>query len=516
MHSSCDRRASAPTCLQPSCGQANAAGMSFNLAEHVLAAGQATRDKLALAVVSASGADRWSYARLTAAVRGAATGLLARGLQPGDRVLLRIGNEPAFPVAYLGCIAAGLIPVPTSAMLTAREVTKIAAEITHALTIAGPGIALPDGDPAPVLPAAELAAMADLPQADWNRGDPDRLAYIVYTSGTSGQPRAVMHAHRAIRARAMMFDGWYGLTPSDRLLHAGAFNWTFTLGTGLTDPWTMGATALIPAEGTAIEQIPLLARRHGATIIAAAPGVFRRMLRADWAPLPDLRHGLTAGERLDPDLRRAWETRTGTGLHEAMGMSECSTFLSGSPARPAPDGTAGYPQPGRRVAILDEAGAELPPGQPGVLAVHRSDPGLFLGYLGQPTETAAKFRGDWFLTGDLAVASDDGAIATLGRGDDMMNAGGFRVAPSEIEDVLAPVPGAGEVAATELAVPGGSTIIAAFWTGPAEAAALEAAAEAGLARYKQPREFIRVDALPRTPTGKINRRALREAHRKDR
>ena len=509
-------RPNAPS-LRPAREGGKAARMTqgFNLAEHVLAAGQEMPDRLALAVVSSTGADRWSYGRLTAAVRGAAAGLLARGLRPGDRVLLRIGNEPAFPVAYLACIAAGLVPVPTSAMLTAREVTKIAAEITHALTIAGPGIALPEGDPAPVLAAADLAAMAGLAPADWNRGDPDRLAYIVYTSGTSGQPRAVMHAHRAILARAMMFDGWYGLTGADRLLHAGAFNWTFTLGTGLMDPWTVGATALIPAEGTAIEQIPLLARRHGATIIAAAPGVFRRMLRADWAPIPSLRHGLTAGERLDPDLRRAWTDRTGTGLHEAMGMSECSTFLSGSPARPAPEGTAGYPQPGRRVAILGDDGAELPPGQPGVLAVHQSDPGLFLGYLGQPQETASKFLGDWFLTGDLAVASDDGAIATLGRADDMMNAGGFRVAPSEVEDVLAPVPGTGDVAVTELPVPGGASIIAAFWTGPADGAALQAAAETGLARYKQPREFIHVDALPRTPTGKINRRALRAAHRKD-
>lgn len=485
----------------------------FNLAEHVLAAGLDATDKLALAVVSATGADRWSHARLRAAVLGAATGLLDRGLRPGDRVLLRIGNEPAFPVAYLACIAAGLIPVPTSAMLTVREVTKMAADIRPALVIAGEDVALPDGA-TDVLPAAELAAMAALPPAGFDRGDADRLAYIVYTSGTSGSPRAVMHAHRAILARQMMFEGWYGLQASDRLLHAGAFNWTFTLGTGLMDPWTAGATALIPAEGTAIEQIPLIARRNGATIIAAAPGVFRRMLRADWAALPDLRHGLTAGERLDPELRRGWRDRTGTDLHEAMGMSECSTFLSGSPARPAPEGSAGYPQPGRRVAILSDEGEPLSAGQPGVLALHRSDPGLFLGYLGQPEETAAKFQGEWFLTGDLAVQAGDGAISTLGRADDMMNAGGFRVAPAEVEDVLVPVPGAGDVAVTELPVPGAS-IIAAFWTGPAAPEVMRAAAETGLARYKQPREFIRIDALPRTPTGKINRRALREAHRKD-
>lgn len=487
---------------------------AFNFARHVLTSASAAPGKLALAVISPSAAERWSYERLIAAVRGTATGLLRRGLRQGDRVLLRIGNEPAFPIAYLGCIAAGIVPVPTSAMLTPREVGRIARDIRHSLTIAGPGIALPDDD-APVLPAAEIAGMAELPPADWDMGDPDRLAYIVYTSGSSGQPRAVMHAHRAILARRMMFDGWYGLTATDRLMHAGAFNWTFTLGTGLMDPWTAGATALIPADGTAIEQIPLLARRHGATLLAAAPGVFRRMLRADWAALPEVRHGLTAGERLDPALRDAWQARTGTDLHEAMGMSECSTFLSGSPARPAPLGSAGYPQPGRRIAIVDGAGTPLPPGTPGELAVHRTDPGLFLGYLNQPGETAARFRGEWFVTGDLAVQAADGSMATLGRADDIMNAGGFRVAPGEVEDALAAVDGIGDVAATELAVGGGASIIAAFWTGPAGEAALRNAAEAGLARYKQPRDYIHLDSLPRTPTGKVNRRALREAHRKD-
>ncbi|RDW12791.1 class I adenylate-forming enzyme family protein [Paracoccus thiocyanatus] len=495
----------------------------MNLAEHVLRAGLAAPDRLAMSVLGLARADRWSHARLRQAVLGTATGLRRSGLAPGDRLLMRLGNDPGFPVTYLGAIAAGIVPVPTSPMLTAPEIGKIAAAIRPAMIIADQGIALPD-HPAPVLPAARLADFAMLPPADFVQAAPDDLAYIVFTSGTSGQPRAVCHAHRAILARRMMFDGWYGLTPQDRLLHAGAFNWTFTLGTGLMDPWTLGATALIPAQGIAPEQIPLIASRHGATILAAAPGVFRRMLRADWKPWAGLRHGLTAGERLDPGLRRAWRERTGTDLHEAMGMSECSTFLSGSPARPAPEGTTGFPQPGRRIAILDDDGAELAPGAPGILAVHRSDPGLFLGYLDQPQETAARFHGDWFLTGDLAEAGTDGAVRTLGRADDMMNAGGFRVSPGEVEDALAGIPQIGEIAATELPVGPGSSIIAAFWTGSADEAQLRQAAERGLARYKQPREYIRLPALPRTPTGKINRRALRDmhapsqqaAHRKDR
>ncbi|MFV0299773.1 MAG: class I adenylate-forming enzyme family protein [Paracoccus sp. (in: a-proteobacteria)] len=487
----------------------------MNLTEHVLRAGAATPDRLALSVVGLSRADRWSYARLIAAVRGTATGFMNAGLRPGDRVLLRLGNRPAFPVAYLGAIAAGIVPVPTSAMLTGPEISKLAAEIAPALIVAGKGVALPD-HPALVLTESALAAFADLPPAEFAQGDPDRLAYIIYTSGSSGKPRAVMHAHRAILARRMMFDGWYGLTESDRLMHGGAFNWTFTLGTGLMDPWTLGATALIPAEGVAIEQIPLLAARHGATILAGAPGIFRRMLRADWITPPGLRHGLSAGERLDPGLRAAWAARTGTDLHEAMGASELSTFISGSPARPAREGTAGFAQPGRQVAIVDEDGAPLPPGEPGLLAVGRDDPGLFLGYLNQPEETAARFRGDWFITGDQARMDPDGAITMLGRADDIMNAGGFRVAPPEIEEVLVAHPGAGDLAAAELSVGSGSSIIAAFWTGPATEAELRTMAETALARYKQPRAYIHLDALPRTPTGKINRRALRDAHSKDR
>lgn len=487
----------------------------MNMAEYVMRAGMARPDKLALSVVGPARAERWSYARLIGAMRGTATGLLRAGLKPGDRLLMRLGNTPGFPIAYLGAIAAGIVPVPTSAMLTGREVSKIAAEIDPAMVIAGANIALPD-HPAPVLDEALLAGFADLPPAEFEMGDPERLAYIIYTSGSSGQPRAVMHAHRTILARRMMFDGWYGLRDSDRMMHAGAFNWTFTLGTGLLDPWTVGATAVIPAEGTALEQIPLLAARHGATILAGAPGIFRRILRTEWKPIATLRHGLAAGERLDPALRADWQARTGTDLHEAMGASELSTFISGSPERPAPAGTAGFPQAGRNVSVLSDDGTPLPAGESGALAVQRDDPGLFLGYLGQPDETAARFRGDWFLTGDQARMSEDGAVTLLGRADDIMNAGGFRVAPPEIEEVLATHPDAGDVAVAELSVGPGSSIIAAFWTGAADAAGLRALAESGLARYKQPRDYIRLEVLPRTPTGKINRRALRESHRKDR
>lgn len=482
----------------------------FNMAAYVLEQGRSQPDRIALAVLGPARAERWSYARLTQAVRGVAAGLLAQGLAPGDRVLMRLGNTPEFPVCFLGCIAAGLVPVPTSAQLTGREITGMAAGVDPALVVAAAGVALPD-HPAPVLDAARLDAFHDLPPAEWAMGDPDRPAYVVFTSGTSGRPRGVVHAHRAVWARRMMWEGWYGLTPQDRLLHAGAFNWTYTLGTGLMDPWAIGATALIPAPGTDSAALPLLMKRHDATIFAGAPGVFRQLLRAEIPPLPRLRHGLSAGEKLPEPVRAAWQAATGTAIHEAYGMSECSTFISGSPARPAAPGTLGHPQPGRRVALLRD-GAPADPGTPGTIAVHRSDPGLMLGYLGHPDETAARFSGDWFLTGDVGVMEPDGAIAYMGRDDDMMNAGGFRVSPVEVEDAMLAHPAIHEAAACELRVKADASVIGLFYTAgaPAEEADLAAFAEQRLARYKRPRIFLHVAALPRGANNKLLRRRLRE------
>ena len=154
-----------------------------------------------------------------------------------------------------------------------------------------------------------------------------------------------------------------------RVLHAGAFNWTFTLGTGLLDPWAIGATALIPAAGTAPEALPLLLKRHDATIFAAAPGVFRKILNAGGPlALPRLRHALAAGEKLPEALRARW-----AGRHPAPRSTRrwaCRNAPPSSPAapaRPAPEGTLGHPQPGRCIAILSEDGHEAAQGKTGIL-----------------------------------------------------------------------------------------------------------------------------------------------------
>lgn len=482
---------------------------AFNLAGHVLARA-ASLDKPALTILHPNCDETVSYAELLRLIQGCATALLSPGLVPGDRILLRLGNSLAFPILYLGAIWAGLVPVPTSAALTRNETTKLAALVGPKLIAAEPDIALPD-HPAPLL-APDLARWSSLPPSPIHIGDPNREAYVIFTSGTSGSPMAVSHAHRAILARAIMHRHWEGLTEADRLLHAGALNWTYTLGTGLLDPWTLGATALIPAAGTHPAALPALMQRSEATIFAAAPGIYRQMLRATFPPLPSLRHGLSAGEALPLPVQSDWKRVTGTELYEAFGMTEISTFLSGSPERPAPVGMAGYVQPGRHVAILGPDGAPVPRGVPGELAVSTADPGLMRGYLGQPGQ-----QDPWFRTGDTAVMAPDGAITPLGRKDDVLNAGGFRVSPVEVEAAFLGVPGLLAAAAAEVEVSPGTRIIALFYEASCvlDTASLRQCAEKTLARWKQPRHYQHLDTLPRSSAGKLLRRQLASAYRND-
>jgi 4-hydroxybenzoate-CoA ligase len=488
----------------------------FNMAAHTLAAADLTPEKVALEVLAAPGeiSERWTYAALRAAILGTAGGLAALGIRPGDRILLRLGNSADFPIAFFAANALGAIPVPSSGQLTPPEFEAIRADLDPALVVLGLPAELPPRTPC--LDLDGLRALRGHPPATFAETAPDAPAYMVYTSGTSGRPKGVVHGQRAAWARRMMWDGWYGLTPQDRVLHAGAFNWTYTLGVGLTDPWAAGATALVYAGPADRHVWPRLAAAHRPTIFAAAPGVYRQMMDAPelGTGFEALRHGLSAGEGLPPSVRAAWEGATGRPIFEALGMSEISTYVSFAPSVPTLPGRTGRPQHGRRVAILPEAGEDpVPLGTEGILAVSRRDPGLMLGYWRRPEETAASFRGEWFVTGDIASMDPDGTIIHLGRNDDLLNAGGFRVSPAEIEAVLLSHPGVAEAAVIDRAVAPGVSVIAAFYVpagDPLHEATLAEHCGARLARYKCPRAFRAVGALPRDRNGKLVRRSLRE------
>ncbi|SPJ22268.1 class I adenylate-forming enzyme family protein [Palleronia abyssalis] len=476
----------------------------FNMAAHVLRHAGRLAEKPAL--VQPDG-DIWTFGSLLRAVQGTASGLLSLGLKPGDRVALRLGNTVDVPIAYLGALAAGLVPVPTSAALTASEITPMTRALNARLVVASDKIALPDAPEIPVLYDTDLRRFRTLPSAPFHMGDPERPGYIVFTSGTGASPRGVIHAHRAVWARQSMIAHWAAMTQSDRVLHAGTFNWTYTMGTGLMDPWSVGATAIIPNPDMVTTEFATLIADQSATILAAVPGIYRRLLDRGTGRFPALRHGLSAGEKLPETIRAAWRTATGTEIHEAYGQSECSTFISGAPHAPAPPGSLGRAQPGRRVAILAPDGP-VGRGEVGALAVARGDPGLMLGYLDEPDDAIS---GEWRKTGDLASMDDDGWITYLGRDDDVMTAGGYRVSPLEIEGVALGVEGVKEAAAFELEVKPDVRVIALAYIADGDREdQLTAAFASHLAGYKRPRILERRDTLPRNPNGKLQRRLLRD------
>jgi acyl-coenzyme A synthetase/AMP-(fatty) acid ligase len=251
--------------------------------------------------------------------------------------------------------------------------------------------------------------------------------------------------------------------------------------------------------------------------MASVPSLYRQLLK--YAPvspgsLAPLRHGLSAGEALSPALFHEMRERAGLTLYEALGMSEISTYVSSSPEVLPRPGSPGRPQPGRAVAILPLDGGTDPlrPGETGLLAVHRSDPGLMLGYWNRPEEEDNGLRGDWFVGGDLATMDEDGYIWFEGRNDDLMNAFGYRVSPQEVENVLLGHPAVAEAGVAEVQVREDVSIIAAFVVAAGgyecDSEAILAHAEDHLARYKLPREICIVESLPRGPNGKLLRREL--------
>lgn len=492
----------------------------FNLARHCLAHwAKSQPDKLALVVIGEPGTapEQWRYGALEAAVLRVAGRLRGLGLHHGDRVLLRLPNNSAYALSFFGAIAAGLVPIPVSAQLTESEAEFLLADSgARAVIAAQTGLALPRGviavDGAGLIrPGSEPGQSG---YADTGAEDP---AYMIYTSGTSSRPKGVLHAQRVALGRAPMHRDWQAIGPDDVMLHAGAFNWSYTLGVGLLDPWSVGATAALYTGGKDIAVWPRLIRDTGATLFAAVPSLYRQMLKyceLDRADFTRIRHCLAAGEALSPAILDQWQAATGKPLYEALGMSECSTFVSSGPKVPVRPGSAGKPQAGRRIAILPvEGGTDpVPTGTVGLLAIHRRDPGLMLGYWNRADEDAATTRGDWFVGGDLAAFDADGYLWYHGRADDIMNAGGYRVSPLEVEAALADCPGLLEVAVREVQVRPDVSVIAAYVV-PREGGRLTedaVLAHAGLrlAAYKRPKQVNFVTSLPRSANGKLLRRAL--------
>lgn len=466
----------------------------LNLARYCLSGKPAEKSAL---IVAGDRTETWCYGALEDAVLRLAEGLRREGLDAGQRIFIRMGNSIDYALVFLAANAIGAIPIPASPMLTPHEVARLLAH-SGATFVAWDGeLSLPDLQGITLLAPGDLDRLKRSPAGVYADTAADDPGYLIYTSGTSGTPKGVLHAQRAVWGRRPMYQGWYGISADDVVLHTGAFNWTYTLGTGLFDPFANGATSVVYTGERDITVWSHLIRLHGATILASVPGIYRQLLRTSFNPGGTLRHGLTAGEALAPSLLEHWRETTGLGLYEALGMSEISTYISSSPTVPVKPGSPGKPQAGRAIRILEN----------GQIGVHRSDPGLMLRYWGE--EPSAN---EWFATGDTAEIDADGYVWSHGRADDLMNAGGFRVSPIEVENALLLHPAVADAGVREWRVSDTASIIAAFVVPQPELRVSEDAilgfVRQRLAAYKCPKQMWFVPALPRTANGKLIRKAL--------
>src|SRR5271166_242576 len=495
---------------------------AFNLAFECLGRQATARpNKTALIIADSADAFRsWTYGELDAKVRRLAGGFIASGLRKGDRVMIRAANDIGFVLAFFAATAIGCVAQPASLLLTTDEALTLAKDSGASAIVLG------DANPGERAAFASLRVFdrdetlrlaAEAAPADYAPTSAEDPAYLVFTSGSTAERKGVLHAHRVVIGRRPLARDWLDIGESDVVLHAGNINWTYTLGVGVLDPFAAGATGALYAGPRDPAIWPMLIEKLTATIFAAAPGVYRQALKygdLGRSDLSSLRHGVAAGEALPPEILAQWREGTGTWVYEALGMSEISTFISSRPGEPIRPGSPGRPQTGRRVAILPvEGGTDpLPAGQVGLLAAHRSDPGLMLGYWNRPEEEAAAFRGEWFIGGDLAEFDEDGFVWHHGRNDDVMNAFGYRVSPLEVEKALSTHPDVADVAVAERNVANDVSVIAAFvLMKPGSAkdeAALLAHAATRLAVYKRPRMIVFVNDLPRTANGKLSRRML--------
>jgi acyl-coenzyme A synthetase/AMP-(fatty) acid ligase len=492
---------------------------------------------------AASGVRQLTFAELATRTSQLAQLLRQLGIGAGDRVLIRLPNCLEYAIVFLGAMKRGAVPVPTSILLTADEVLFLARDAGAVAMVTTPEswnalrrdleglealqhvLLVGDGDAAAapahrlhlhhLAPALSAIARWEPPH-DSAADDP---AYLDYTSGTTGYAKGVLHAHRSLLGRQPASEYWFSFAPGggDRVLHAGKYNWTYVLGTGLMDPLYRGQTTIVH-EGPPSPQVwPQLIARHGATIFIAVPTIYRQIVQKTayrGADVPTLRHCMCAGEPLSGEVLAAWRARFGQDIYEGLGMTECSYYISQPRRLPLRPGSAGVPQPGHDVRLLDPTTlAPVAVGEEGMLCIPRRDPALLLRYWQREAETAEAFREDWFLTGDYARLDADGYLWFLGRRDDLINTFGYRVSPYEVERVIKDHPDVADCAAVGEEADRGKVVVAAYVIPrPGSALTVDAVrsyASQHLASYKAPRLVYLVDDLPRTRNGKVLRRELR-------
>ena len=465
-----------------------------------------------------------TYAQLHDAAARVTALLAAAGVGPGDRVGLMLPNIPAFPIAFYGALGAGAIVVPMNPLLKGREVAYYLSDSGAKVLFAWHDFA---GEAAKG--AADVGAQMisvdepDLagplagvtPHASWADAAADDDAVILYTSGTTGTPKGAQLTHGGLARNARLTaETLLNNNPDDVMMGCLPLFHVFGLTCGLNATVAAAGTlTLLPRfdPGRALEII----ERDAVTIFEGVPTMYAAMLHhpgADASRAATLRVCVSGGAAMPVEILRRFEAKFGCVILEGYGLSETSPVASFShPDKPRKPGSVGTPVEGVEMRLVGTDGATVPAGEVGEIAIRGHN--VMKGYWGRPDATAEAIPDGWFRTGDLARVDEDGYYFIVDRKKEMIIRGGYNVYPREIEEVLHEHPAVAEAAVIGIPHPElGEEVGAAIALKPGATATpeeLRAFAKERVAAYKYPRHVWLVDELPKGPTGKILRRAVR-------
>ncbi|MDR2991110.1 MAG: benzoate-CoA ligase family protein [Burkholderiaceae bacterium] len=505
----------------------------FNVAQHLLAANVERPDKLAFI----DGTSTLTYGALTNQVRCLAAGLRGLGIKREERVLLLMHDTVDWPVAFLGAIYAGIVPVAVNTLLTADDYAYML-EHSRAQAVLVSGAVLPtlkaaltrsDHEVHKVIVSRPTApqdfgeidfdkfvqAQAPMPRpAATSRDDP---AFWLYSSGSTGRPKGTVHSQANPYWTCELYGKRIlGLTEQDVCFSAAKLFFAYGLGNGLTFPLSVGATVVLMDERPTPEAT--FKRMTGTprpTVFFGAPTGFAGMLASSALPAREqvsIRLTSSAGEALPAEIGERWKAHFGVDIVDGIGSTEMlHIFLSNLPDK-VRYGTTGWPVPGYEIALRNEEGGPVPDGEPGDLYIH--GPSAAMMYWNNRQKTRDTFQGGWTKSGDKYVRNPDGTFTYAGRSDDMLKVSGIWVSPFEVEATLVQHTAVLEAAVIGVQDAEGLVKTKAFVVlkpdQQVSGAELKGFVKDKLAPYKYPRQIEFVTELPKTATGKIQRFKLRQ------
>ncbi len=458
------------------------------------------------------------------------------GIGASDRVLLMVADRPIFFYAYFGLLKIGAVPCALNLRLANSDLAYIIADSGARAVLADPGFlpvcekaigALEDEEPpALVLSNSEnsgrLALSAQMAQApsvlESVRRSMDAPGFWMYSSGTTGKPKGVIHAQRSVLAARKVMGDVMGVARGDRVFCTSKLFFAYSLAHMVFATLQQGATAILYPGWPDVAAINAVITHHRPDIVLSVPTFYRKLSQgavASQQPFKEVRYYMSAGEQLPKSLFHRWMKLTGRPILEGIGATEtCFLSLFNRPDRMSP-GTCGVPTPGTEVKLVDEESAIVEhPGHPGVLWVRMLS--VATGYQGKASLTRSVFQDGWYCTNDVFTVDGDGFYEYQGRTDDMLKISGQWVSPVEIEAHVLQNPAVNDAAVVGIPNTDGLVRLALFLEAPGVidqvnfGNKLQESLVTALSIYKCPRRVFYIESMPRTDTGKLRRNALRE------